>query len=125
MLRPGTYRKSLDSSRCFRMLGLRTLRHRYEKRMRICNGRALPYSDIGYTYQNNCIDSGCGTNAGQAAAILRQWVYISNQALRSFARHICGDLSRQSEFTCGLLALGLGASINTELESHPLRQYYL
>lgn len=86
--------------------------------------QALPYSDSRSGLQIRYLESACGKNAG----VIVPLPYSDSGSIYQIKRLevlldiFAGISAAKVSLLVVLLALGLGASINTELESHPLRQ---
>ena len=82
-----------------------------------------PYSGSGFDLRNSYLEQDCGITAGT-----RPLPYSDSGSIYQIKRLealldiFAGISAAKASLLVVLLALGLGASINTELDSHPLRQ---
>ena len=86
-------------------------------------GQCALYSGSGFVLRNSYLESSCGITAGVWPLPYSDSGSIYQiKRLEALLDIFAGISAAKASLLVVLLALGLGASINTELESHPLRQ---
>lgn len=102
----------------------KTRRRALSIRRRYPDGCSLPYSGSGFDMRNNYLEYDCGITAGTRPLPYSDSGSICQiKRLEALLDIFVGISVAKASLLVVLLALGLGASMNTELESHPLRQF--